>query len=103
MTFATTTPPATTFARVAAAWATATLLALAGCATESAPHTVQQLGTSARALMAAQRVDPNASQQHADRRAPTDARSLRAAMDRHGESFKSPPPATVVPAATAGR
>lgn len=103
MSFTAMTSAVTSLSRMAAACATAGLLALAGCATESAPHTVQQLGTSARALMAAQRVAPNASQQHADQRAPTDARSLRSAMDRHGESFKSPPPATVVPATTAGR
>ena len=72
------------------------LLSLGGCAATASPHWDAQFGDSLRSLTAQQWLDPAATERNAQTVGRTDGRSTREAMDRYVESYRSPPPPTVI-------
>jgi hypothetical protein len=87
--------PAPRAARLAAASAAVLALLTAGCASTS-PDYDSLFGDATRVLNAQQLIDPQAAQRNADAVPPTDGRTMREAMDRQVESYKKPPPTSVV-------
>ncbi len=78
--------------------ATAALPALlGGCAmmASSSPDWDASFGESNRVMQAQQLIDPQAPTRNGQTLPATDGRNVRDAMDRHGESYRSPPPSTV--------
>lgn len=72
------------------------LLALGGCAATASPDWDARFGDSVRILKAQQLIEPDAPARNAQASPPTDGRTAREAMDRHVESYRSPPPTTVI-------
>jgi hypothetical protein len=72
------------------------LLALGGCAATASPDWDARFGDSVRILNAQQLIEPEAPAQNAQTSPPIDGRTAREAMDRHVESYRSPPPTTVI-------
>ena len=54
-----------------------------------------KFGESNRVMQAQQLIDPQAPTRNGQTVPATDGRNVRDAMDRHGESYRSPPPSTV--------
>ena len=81
----------------------ACLLALGGCAASASPKWDATFGESARTLSAQQVLDPAAPSRNAQKTAPTDGRTAREAMERQAESYRAPPPTTVINIGTPGR
>ena len=73
----------------------APLIALAGCAATS-PAWESTFGDAARQLRAQQTLDRDAPTRNAQSAPPADGRTTREAMDRHVESYRSPPPTNVI-------
>jgi hypothetical protein len=76
--------------------AAASLVALGGCAATASPDYDSRFGDGARALRAQQLHDPAAPQRNAQNAGRTDARTLREGMDRHGDTYRQPPPTSVI-------
>jgi len=76
--------------------AAAALTALGGCAATASPQWDARFGDSARALGAQQLIEPDAPARNAQAVARTDGRNARDAMDRHAETYRSPPPTNVI-------
>ncbi|HSI58041.1 MAG TPA: hypothetical protein VLA16_10810 [Ideonella sp.] len=74
----------------------ACLLALGGCAATASPDWDARFGDRLRVLQAQQLIDPAAPTRNAQASAPTDGRTTREAMERHVESYRSPPPSNVI-------
>lgn len=72
------------------------LLVLGGCAASASPDWDAQFGDRVRSLNAQQLIAPEAPATNAQATPPTDGRSAREAMSRHVESYRSPPPTTVI-------
>jgi len=72
------------------------LLALGGCAASASPEWDAQFGDHVRILNAQQLIDPDAPTRNAQTNPRTDGRTTREAMDRHVESYRAPPPTTVI-------
>lgn len=72
------------------------LIALAGCAATASPVWDARFGDSTRILKAQQLIDPNAPVRNAQATSPVDGRSVREANERHVESYRSPPPPSVI-------
>lgn len=72
------------------------LLALGGCAATASPDWDARFGDSMRTLKAQQLIDPEAPTRNAQTIPSTDGRTTHEAMDRHVESYRSPPPTTVI-------
>jgi hypothetical protein len=78
------------------AFAAAAALALGGCAASAAPGWDAQFGDSARQLNTQQLIDPAAATRNAQATPPTDGRTVREAGERHVETYRNPPPPTVI-------
>ena len=76
--------------------AAAALVALGGCAATASPDYDSRFGDGARQLRAQQLIDPAAPQRHAQTSARTDGRTLREGMDRHGDTYRQPPPTNII-------
>lgn len=76
--------------------AAVSLLALGGCAATASPDWDARFGDSVRILKAQQLIAPEAPARNAQATPPTDGRTAREAMNRHVESYRSPPPTTVI-------
>ena len=72
------------------------LLALGGCAATASPDWDARFGDSVRILKAQQLIEPGAPARNAQASPPTEGRTAREAMDRHVESYRSPPATTVI-------
>ena len=72
------------------------LLALGGCAATASPDWDARFGDSVRILKAQQLIEPDAPTRNAQAIPPTDGRTVHEAMIRHVESYRSPPPTTVI-------
>lgn len=72
------------------------LLVLGGCAASASPDWDAQFGDRVRSLNAQQLITPQAPTNNAQATPSTDGRSTREAMNRHVESYRSPPPTTVI-------
>jgi hypothetical protein len=78
------------------ALAAAAALALGGCAASASPGWDAQFGDSARRLNAQQLIDPAAATRNAQTTPATDGRTVREATERHVETYRNPPPPTVI-------
>ncbi|WP_198674808.1 hypothetical protein [Rhodoferax ferrireducens] len=76
--------------------AAVSLLALGGCAATASPDWDARFGDSVRILKAQQLIAPEAPARNAQATPRTDGRTAREAMNRHVESYRSPPPTTVI-------
>lgn len=76
--------------------ALAAMAALSGCAATASPNTDATLGDAVRVIRAQQLVDPAATQRNGVRVAPTEGRTVRAAMDSQRDASKAPAPSTVI-------
>ncbi|HEY9065129.1 MAG TPA: hypothetical protein VIO33_09110 [Burkholderiaceae bacterium] len=76
--------------------AAACLLALGGCAASASPAWDARFGESNRMLAAQQVLDPAAPTRNAQTVPRTDGRTAREAVNRHVESYRSPPPTNVI-------
>jgi hypothetical protein len=74
----------------------ACLLALGGCAATASPGWDARFGDSVRHLNSQQLIDPAAPVKNAQAQARADGRTVREASDRQVETFRSPPPASVI-------
>jgi hypothetical protein len=74
----------------------ACLLALGGCAATASPEWDARFGDSVRPLNSQQLIDPAAPVKNAQAQARADGRTVREASDRQVETFRSPPPASVI-------
>jgi len=74
----------------------ACLLALAGCAATASPEWDARFGTSARTLNSQQLIDPAAPVKNAQAQARADGRTVREASERQVETYRSPPPPSVI-------
>jgi hypothetical protein len=74
----------------------ACLLALGGCAATASPEWDARFGAGARTLNSQQLIDPAAPVKNAQAQAHADGRTVREASERQVESFRSPPPASVI-------
>jgi hypothetical protein len=74
----------------------ATLLALGGCAATASPEWDARFGQSARALNAQQLIDPAAPVKNAQAQPRADGRTVREATERQVETWRSPPPPSVI-------
>ena len=74
----------------------ASLLTLCGCAATASPEWDARFGTSARTLNAQQLIDPAAPVKNAQTQARADGRTVREASERQVETYRSPPPASVI-------
>jgi len=72
------------------------LIVLGGCAASASPQWDARFGDGPRALNAQQLIDPGAPARNAQAVAKSDGRNTRDAMDRHAESYRSPPPTNVI-------
>jgi len=70
---------------------------LSGCAlvASGSPDWDARFGESNRIMQSEQLIDPQAPTRNGQIVPATDGRNVRDAMDRHGESYRSPPPSTV--------
>lgn len=68
----------------------------AGCAATATPGYDERFGDAARALTAQQLIDPTAPARNGDRVAATDGRTVREAGDRQVDTFRAPPPPSVI-------
>ena len=70
---------------------------LSGCTifASASPDWDARFGDSNRVMQAQQLIDPQAPTRNGQTVPATDGRNVRDAMDRHGESYRSPPPSTV--------
>lgn len=84
-------------------FAAASLIALGGCAATASPQWDARFGDSARGLTAQQLIEPGAPTRNGQTVAKSDGRSARDAMDRHAESYRSPPPTNVINIGVGGR
>jgi hypothetical protein len=76
--------------------AVASLFLLGGCAATASPQWDARFGDGPRALNAQQLIDPGAPARNAQTVAKSDGRNTRDAMDRHAETYRSPPPTNVI-------
>ncbi|HKX41599.1 MAG TPA: hypothetical protein VJO99_10610 [Burkholderiaceae bacterium] len=76
--------------------AAACLLALGGCAASASPEWDARFGESNRMLAAQQVLDPAAPTRNAQKVAPTDGRTAREATNRHVDTYRSPPPTSII-------
>jgi hypothetical protein len=74
----------------------ASLLALGGCAATASPDWDARFGDSARNLNAQQTIDPAAPVKNAQTQPRADGRTVREASERQVETYRSPPPASVI-------
>lgn len=74
----------------------ACLFTLVGCAATASPEWDARFGASARTLNSQQLIDPAAPVKNAQAQARADGRTVREASERQVESFRSPPPASVI-------
>ena len=77
-------------------FAAAGLMMLGGCAATASPEWDARFGDGARALTAQQLIEPAAPSRNAQTVAKSDGRTTRDAMDRHAETYRSPPPTNVI-------
>ncbi len=74
----------------------AVLLNLCGCAATASPDWDARFGDNARALAAQQVIDPAAPTRNAQTSPRADGRSAREASERHAETYRNPPPTSVI-------
>lgn len=74
---------------------TASLLTLSGCAATS-PNWDARFGDGVRVLNAQQLIDPQAPERNAQVTLPADGRTVREGMQRHVETYRSPPPTNII-------
>lgn len=72
------------------------LLVLGGCAASASPGWDARFGERTRALQAQQLIEPQAPVRNDQTQGKADGRTVREAMDRQVDSFKSPPPSNVI-------
>ncbi len=73
------------------------LALLAGCApVPSAPESDARFGVAVRSILQQQTLDPQASERNAQSLAATDGRSTAEAGERYLDSWRKPPPTTVI-------
>jgi hypothetical protein len=72
------------------------LLNLGGCAATASPEWDARFGDSNRALVAQQVIDPAAPTRNAQTSPRADGRSAREALERHAETYRNPPPTSVI-------
>lgn len=72
------------------------LMSLGGCAATASPEWDARFGDKARALTAQQVIDPAAPTRNAQTSPRADGRNAREASERHAETYRSPPPASVI-------
>lgn len=72
------------------------LLALGGCAASASPDWDARFGDRARILNAQQLIEPGAPARNAQATPAADGRTVREAMERHTEGYRSPPPSNVI-------
>lgn len=72
------------------------LLALGGCVATASPEWDARFGDSARRLNSQQLIDPAAPVRNAQALGRADGRTVREASDRQVDTFRSPPPASVI-------
>jgi len=75
---------------------TTCMVVLGGCAATASPAWDARFGDSARALTAQQLIDPAAPTRNAQTTRPSDGRTVREAGERYVETYRSPPPTTVI-------
>lgn len=71
-------------------------LSLCGCAATASPDWDARFGDNARALSAQQVIDPNAPTRNAQSSPRADGRTAREASERHAETYRNPPPTSVI-------
>lgn len=71
------------------------LLALGGCAATS-PNWDARFGDGVRVLKAQQLIDPQAPERNAQMTQPAAGRTASEGMQRHVESYRSPPPTNII-------
>jgi hypothetical protein len=76
--------------------AAAVLAALAGCAATTTPQYDGRFGDATRQIKAQQIADPNAPQRNAQAAPRADGRTMREAVERHTDTYRSPPAPTVI-------
>lgn len=76
--------------------AVACLLALGGCAASASPDWDAQFGDRLRSLNAQQLINPDAPARNGQTTPRTDGRTTREAMERHVDTYRNPPPTTVI-------
>lgn len=69
---------------------------IAGCAATGSPEYDARFGDGVRALQAQQLIDPKAPVRHSQSTPPTDGRTTREAIARHGDTYRDPPPTNVI-------
>jgi hypothetical protein len=74
----------------------ACLLALGGCVATASPEWDARFGTSARTLNSQQLIDPAAPLKNAQAQARSDGRTVREAGERQVETYRNPPPPSVI-------
>ncbi len=77
-------------------FAAAGLLALGGCAATASPDWDSRFGDSARVLRAQQVIDPAAPTRNAQATPSSDGRTVREASERQVETYRNPPPPSVI-------
>ena len=79
---------------------------LGGCATplvaSGSPELDARFGERTRILSAQQLIDAQAPARNAQTVKATDGRNVRDATDRHGESYRTPPPSNVISIGVSG-
>lgn len=75
--------------------ATILLALLGGCAATS-PNWDARFGDGVRVLKAQQLIDPQAPERNAQAMQPADGRTVREGMQRHVETYRSPPPTNII-------
>jgi hypothetical protein len=75
---------------------------LSACATSPSPDSDARFGEALRILQAGQLIAPDAPTRHGQTVPPSDGRSVSEAMYRLNESYRSPPPSSVMQSGAGG-
>jgi hypothetical protein len=81
---------------VCSAAVAAAALNLGGCAATASPEWDARFGDSNRTIAAQQVLDPAAPTRNAQANPRTDGRTAREALERHAETYRNPPPTSVI-------
>ena len=72
------------------------LLALAGCSVTGSPDWDARFGDRVKVLNAQQLVDPAATARNGQVNPPSEGRTVREAIERHVDGYRTPPQSSVV-------